>query len=123
MEQEPGVRKGREQPVKKKIDILELLGVGIGCVGLSYSDFCALTPVEFDSVCGQWGKMEESRFKRMCENARLSAFFSVRTKVKEGVSFSPRDLGLFGWEQDEPKPKIPKADFNKIKNRFETTEK
>jgi len=95
----------------------------MGCVGLSYSDFLALTPVEFEAIMEQWSKREEAHMKRQAENTRLTAFFSVRHKIKEGASFAPRDLGLFGWEKEEPKAKAPKADFNKIKNRFEDPKK
>lgn len=45
-----GKTEASEEWEEKKLNIYEILGYALGCIGLSYDDFCRLTPEEFGAV-------------------------------------------------------------------------
>lgn len=45
-----GKAEALEEGEEKKLNIYEILGYALGCIGLSYDDFCRLTPEEFGAV-------------------------------------------------------------------------
>lgn len=45
-----GKTEASEEWEEKKLNIYEILGYALGCIGLSYDDFCRLTPEEFGEV-------------------------------------------------------------------------
>ena len=58
---------------KKGIGIEECLGYALGCVRLSYDDFCRCTPSEFNCICKAYNEQREADYKDGWERMRLLA--------------------------------------------------
>jgi hypothetical protein len=54
--------RGRKKKLKPK-GIYELLGIALGCIGLSYDDFCKLDFNEFAAVYNAFAVQRDTDFK------------------------------------------------------------
>lgn len=75
-----GRRGGRRK--KKPLTIDELLGYGLGVIGMSLEDWCALSPDEFGAVCQAYNDKEEARLHDEWERMRLLATITIQPHVK-----------------------------------------
>lgn len=78
-----------------------MMGVAVGCVGMSLPDFCALSLSEFSTVYRQWADAREAGERGEWERTRLLATFAVQPYSKKKLQ--PKDLLVFPWEQPEKK--------------------
>ena len=69
----------------------------MGSVGLSLSDFCALTPGEWHEVCRCWRERHESVSRDAWERARWLGAVTVQPHVRKRLS--PRDLLRLPWDE------------------------
>lgn len=80
-----------------------MLGHALGVVGLSFSDFCSLTPSEFAEVCkhqrGHEEDLERSRWERM----RLLAAITVQPHCKKKIT--PERLLPLPWDKGRGREK------------------
>ncbi len=95
-----------------------MLGVGLSCVGLSFSDFCALTPDEFNAVCQEWHRRQTELYRSDWERTRFIAFYSTLPHAKDPDNFRMHDLVKFEWEKSEAKVVPTKKDIETMKERF-----
>lgn len=85
------------------------MGVALGCVGLSFDDFCRLETVEFEHICRAWRDMAEGDDRRRWERARLMAAITIQPHVRKPVS--PARLLQFPWERKTPAaPPVTRAE-------------
>ena len=68
---------------KKPLGIYELLGMAVGCIGLSHDDFCKCTFEEFESICKAWSDMTEGQNHEAWERARTIAAIIIQPHVKK----------------------------------------
>lgn len=93
---------------KKPAGILRLMGVAVGCIGLSLDDFCGFYHDEFESIFEAWHDMTETADRASWERMRLLAAITVSPHTKKTVT--PRKLLPLPWdsphggnrEKDEP---------------------
>lgn len=83
------------------MSILKLLGVGVGCIGLSFDDFCLLLPGEFEAICDQWQQMRQADRQSDWERTRISAAIGIQPHVKNRVT--PRQLLPLPWDEESPR--------------------
>ena len=81
---------------KKPVGIEECLGYALGCVGLSYGDFCRLTPSEFEAVCKAYGERAEWHEQSEWERVRTLACVTIQPHVKKRIT--PRQLMPLPWD-------------------------
>jgi hypothetical protein len=98
-----------------------MLGVGLGVIGLTLSDFDALTPPEFASVYEQWEELQESIMQGEWNRARFLARFFLLPHCKD-QNITLQDVQEFWWDVKEPKKSAPKPSsreaFEKAVEKF-----
>ncbi len=67
---------------KKKLGINDYLGFALGCVGLSFDDFCRCTVQEFESICKAYHDQREAEYKERWEQTRAVVVASLRPHLK-----------------------------------------
>ena len=72
-------RKKKGEPV----GIYDLLGLAIGCIGMSHDDFCKSTFGEFESIYKAWREMTEGQAQDAWERARTVATIAIQPHVKK----------------------------------------
>ena len=109
-----GVKKDSEGDPK---GIYELLGFGMGVVGLGYDDFCRLTIEEFSAICKSWHEAEEERQKGEWEMMRLHAVLTMQPHCKKKLI--PANILPFPWDgaKNHQEPELTKE---QSKKRLET---
>lgn len=93
---------------KKKIDpkgIIELLGIALGCIGLTYDDFCKLSYEEFAAVYEAFATQRDTDFKDNWSRMRLLATISIQPHLGKGKKLTPEKLLPFPWDNVNQKPK------------------
>ena len=99
------------------VGIDELLGHALGCIGLSFDDFCGLTIGEFEAVCKAWHDQQERVVQDEWERMRLLAAITIQPHVKKKIT--ARQLLPFPWEKGTKKAEAPKVSAEEAKRRFE----
>ena len=98
-----------------------MLGAGMGCVGLSYSDFCLLTLPEFESIMLSWSNLEQSRSRESWMQSRFMAHCALMPHAKKDLK--PQDICVFSWEKADKPKALNKKQFNEIKKKFDGGQK
>jgi hypothetical protein len=93
--------------------------VALGCIGLSYDDFCALSPGEFNQVNRCWAEREKERLHGEWERTRVLATVFVQPHLKKQMD--PRKLLPFPWDATARKGPVKKSTrerFEELKEKF-----
>lgn len=72
------------------------MGFALGCIRLSYDDFCRLTPDEFNSVFKAYLDQEQSQHKDNWERMRMLACITIQPHVKNKLT--PQKLLPLSWD-------------------------
>lgn len=72
------------------------MGFALGCIRLSYDDFCRLTPDEFNHVCKAYLDQEQSQYKDNWERMRMLACITIQPHVKNKLT--PQKLLPLSWD-------------------------
>lgn len=76
-----------------------MLGYALGCIRLSYDDFCRLLPEEFEEICRAYYAQRDAELKGEWERMRLLATISIQPHVKGRLT--PEKLLPFPWEKSQ----------------------
>ena len=75
----------------------------MGCIGMSYDDFCRCTFGEFESICRAWREMTELREREAWERMRTLGAVSIQPHVRKRLT--PRQLLPMPWDKKTtPRP-------------------
>ena len=92
----------------------------MGCVGMSYDDFCRCTPSEFSAVTDMWNKREESLKRRSWEQTRdliMAIYLPFSSKPIKAT-----DILQFEWDKkntpSKPAEKSTRERFEQVKARL-----
>lgn len=107
-----------------------MLGVALGVIGLSLSDFDALTPLEFEQICLAYEDNKLNEYQATHRNAwermRFLALYFLLPYSKKNLT--ARDIAVFEWEKKgsldksgEIKKKNSKAAFLNAIKRFQSS--
>lgn len=104
-------RRHRKKGKKKKLNIYEVLGYALGCIRLSYDDFCRLTPEEFGAVSKAYQEYREAEYRGEWERMRLLATITIQPHVKKKMT--PQALLPFEWDRQKPKAEFVSKEEDK----------
>ena len=102
-----------------------MLGVALGCIGLSYDDFCNLYAQEFAAINKAWYQQQEALQQGEWERTRILAAFTIQPHVKKKLT--PEKLLPLPWDRKKKRaaadaPKLTKEQqhqrFKELLHRF-----
>ena len=100
------------------VDIDYLIGLALGCIGMSLNDFSRCTPEEFRSIFDNWHERQESQIKESWEQIRIICLCVLQPHSKK--TLSAKEVLSFPWDE---KSKIDNRASNlsndEILKRFE----
>lgn len=85
----------------------ELLGLAVGCIGMSIDDFDRCTPLEFESICGKWHEARDQAYRTGWDQVRQLACCVLQPYSKKAIS--PEDVITFSWEKTDRQPRAPET--------------
>lgn len=95
-----------------------MLGYALGCIRLSFDDFCGCTPEEFESICKAYHDQREADYKDEWERMRLLATYAIQPHVKNKIT--AQKLLPFPWDkQSRHKENAHVLSAEESKARFE----
>ena len=90
-----GIRSTRGRGRKKKLEpkgIYDLLGIALGCIRLSYDDFCNMDFQEFAAVYRAYAEQRDFDYKDKWERMRLMACITIQPHLAKGKKITPEKL-------------------------------
>lgn len=93
-----------------------MLGIALGCIKLSYDDFCRLTREEFHEIYRAYNEQREADYRDDWQRMRMLATISVQPHTKKKIT--PQQLLPFTWEKQQKK-KQPILTKEEDKKRLE----
>lgn len=98
----PGRRKKKRGAVapshdEASADVARLLGIAMGCMGISREDFCRCTPSEFYAAYEAWSEMRQLEDRGRWERMRMQCVCSLQPYSKKRLT--ARDVMQFPWEE------------------------
>ena len=84
---------------KKRLTVRDLLGIGIGCIGMSYDDFCRCEFDEFTSIYNAWKEARENQSRECWEQTRILAAISIQPYTKKKIT--PQQLIPLPWDYEK----------------------
>lgn len=92
------------------------MGVALGCIRLSFDDFCKLDYDEFTSVCTAWHDHAEEADRSAWERMRVLAAISIQPHVKKAIT--PKKLLPLPWDGKRRKTDQPILTKEESKKRY-----
>lgn len=89
--------------------------MAVGCVGMSYNDFCRCTPGQLKMILDRWSRKEKLMSRERWEQTRFLATTVLQPYAKKALK--PTDVAKFKWEKDQ-KPKVPLKQEESTLERF-----
>lgn len=83
------------------------MGFTLGCIRLSFDDFCGCTPEEFESICEAYNDQREADYKDEWERMRLLAACVIQPHVKKKIT--AQNLLPLPWDN----PRLPRKEGQK----------
>lgn len=92
--------------------------MAIAHLGLNYTEFYELSPVEFYWALKYWRDTKQSEGHNLYEAIRLGAVLIVNPQLPRGKKFkTPEEYVKFAWEEDGPTtPAAGKQSVEAMKN-------
>lgn len=87
---------------RKKASITECLGYALGCVGMSYADFCRCGIDEFDAIAKAYQDERNSWDKEEWERMRVLAAYRIQPHVTRRIT--PHELIPLPWDKHDDAP-------------------
>ncbi len=116
----PGRRKKKRGAVapsgaEASADVERLLGIAMGCMGISREDFCRCTPSEFYAAYEAWIEMRQLEERGSWERMRMQCVCSLQPYSKKRLT--ARDVMQFPWEEEgeaasaKPEPPLSREEL------------
>lgn len=86
----------------------------MGVLGMSFEDFCLLTPKECTAACTAYREESEAREKSAWERMRLLANISIQPHIKKKIT--PRKMLPFPWDNGSGKKSSPDTHRENMRN-------
>lgn len=91
-------------------DVERLLGIAMGCMGMSMDDFCRCAPSEFYEAYEAWNEHQERMERGAWERMRMQCLCSLQPYSKRRLKAS--DLMTFPWEKETTHEKEKKEELS-----------
>ena len=73
-----------------------MLGLALGCIGMSREDFAQCTPDEFQAIYDEWYEREENRMHGLWEAVRFAGIIATQPYARSPMK--AEDM-TFSWEK------------------------
>lgn len=106
---------------KKKLKpygIFDLLGIALGCIRLSYDDFCKLDFEEFAAVYKAYAEQRDTDFKDNWQRMRLLATIVIQPHLDKRHKVTPEKLLPFPWDKAKAKKQQARITPDKQRERM-----
>ena len=74
-----------------------MMGLALGCIGMSMDDFCRCTPSEFRAVYAEWQGLQDVLRRESWERMRMECLCSLQPYSKKRLA--AEDIMRFPWEE------------------------
>ena len=81
------------------MDVERLMGIAMGCMGMSRNDFCRCTPSEFYAAWEAWSEVRSMDERARWERMRMQCLCTLQPYSKKKLT--ARDVMRFPWEESE----------------------
>lgn len=88
------------------VDVEHLLGIAMGCMGMSMDDFCRCTPSEYYAAYEAWHDAVDAAERGKWERVRMQCLCILQPYSKDKLK--ARDIMQFVWDK-EVQTEIPEA--------------
>lgn len=78
-----------------------MFGIALGCIGLSYDDFCKMSFEEFAAVYNAYAEQRDTEFKDKWVRMRMLATIVIQPHLAKGKKLTPEKLLPFPWEKSQ----------------------
>lgn len=88
------------------------MGIALGCIRLSYDDFCKMDFEEFAAVYKAYAEQRDADFKDEWQRMRLLATIVIQPHLAKNKKITPEKLLPFPWDKtitrkrDDKEPKL-----------------
>lgn len=94
------------------------MGIALGCIRLSYDDFCKMDFEDFAAVYKAYAEQRDTDFKDRWNRTRILAAITIQPHLAKGKKITPEKLLPFPWDkkkkrQDKEAPKLTPAQQRK----------
>lgn len=80
-----------------------MLGIALGCIRLSYDDFCKMDFEEFAAVHKAYAEQRDIDFRNDWQRMRLLATIVIQPHLAKNKKITPEKLLPFPWEKNTQK--------------------
>lgn len=95
-----------------------MLGIALGCIGLSYDDFCRLDFEEFSAIYEAYAQQRDDDNKQEWERMRAHATLLLLPHTKKGTKLAPDKVYPLPWDKKEKKIAKQPIDIAKQRKRM-----
>ena len=103
------------------MSIETLMGMALGCIGMSRDDFERCTPAEFHQVWQRWAEARRDAERGEWERTRVLALFAVSPYTKGNLR--AHDILPFPWDDEQTEERREKLSREELNARFEAAKK
>ena len=98
-----------------------LLGIALGCIGMSMQDFCQCTPSEFKAIFDAWQLGQQQREHSEWERVRMQCLCSLQPYSAKHLQAA--DIMQFPWEKNQVEENTRQETREEIIARMEETKR
>lgn len=93
------------------------MGIALGCIRLSYDDFCKMDFEEFAAVYKAYAEQRDTDFKDNWQRMRLLATIVIQPHLAKNKKVTPEKLLPFPWDKPKTSAKKKEAGITPEKQR------
>ena len=94
-----------------------LMGIALGCIGMSMQDFERCTPSEFKATFDAWNRGRERLERSEWERVRMSCLCALQPYSKKKLNAT--DIMKFPWEKQEANNERREETREEVNARYE----
>lgn len=93
------------------------MGIALGCIRLSYDDFCKLDFEEFAAVYKAYAEQRDTDFKDNWQRMRLLAAIVIQPHIDRRHKVTPEKLLPFPWDKAKAEAKKKRKEITPEQQR------
>lgn len=93
------------------------MGIALGCIRLTYDDFCKMDFEEFAAVYKAYAEQRDTDFKDEWQRMRLLAAIVIQPHLAKNRKITPEKLLPFPWDKKRTKRSSEKPELTPEQQR------